>query len=219
MAFDLEEQEKIDRLKAWWEQWGNVVSGLILAILLAILGWYAWNWYQNYQTRNALGYFEIVENNYRTSDDASSRRLQEANQILQDKYKGNIYAGRAALLAARAFAEKQDYVQAEGELQRILDNSKQYPELEGVAKLQLATIYTNQEKFDQALNLLNQELSGYEALFADKRGDVYFAQGDLTNATTQWTQAAEAVGVSGEFVQTMQLKLNVLGGVNEQPQR
>lgn len=215
MAFDLEEQEKIDRLKAWWEQWGNLLSGLILAVLLAILAWYGWNWYQANQTRNALGYFEIVESSYRASDEASLSRLQEANQILQDKYKGNIYAGRGALLAARTYLEKGNYVQAETELQRILANSKNYPELVGAATLQLATVYLNQEKFDQALSLLNQEMKGYEALFADKRGDAYFAQGDLSNATVQWSQAAEASGVSGEFVQTMQFKLSVLGEVND----
>ena len=215
MAFDLEEQEKIDRLKAWWEHWGNLISGLILAVLLAILGWYAWGWYQGNQIRNALGYFEIVENSYQATDDVSSQRLQEANQILQDKYKGSIYAGRGALLAARSYAEKQDYVRAEGELQRILDNAKKYPELVGATTLQLATVYVDQEKFDQAFALLNKEMTGYEALFADKRGDAYFAQGDLNNAKNQWMQAAETSGVSGEFVQTMQFKLNVLGGVND----
>ena len=218
MAFDLEEQEKIDQLKAWWDQWGNLISGIVLAILLAILGWYAWNWYQADQTRNALGYYEIVENSYQMTDEGSLRRLQEANQILQDKYNGNIYAGRGALLAARAYSEQQNYTQAEAELQRVLDNTKSYPELEGAAKLQLATLYTDQEKFDAALALLNQELAGYAALFADKRGDVYFAQGDINNASKQWLQAAQTVGVSSEFIQTMQFNLNVLGGVNDQPQ-
>lgn len=215
MAFDLEEQEKIDRLKAWWEQWGNLLSGLILAVLLAILGWYGWNWYQTNQTRNALAYFEIVESNYRASDEASLYRLQEANQILQDKYKGNIYAGRGSLLAARTYLAKEDYAQAEAELQRVLGSSKSYPELVGAATLQLATVYLNQEKFEQALSLLSQEMKGYEALFADKRGDAYFAQGDLTNATSQWSQAAEVSDVSGEFVQTMQFKLSVLGEAND----
>lgn len=218
MAFDLEEQEKIDRLKAWWERWGNLLSGLILAVLLAILAWYGWNWYQNYQTRNALAYFDIVNSTYKASDDTGIRRLQEANQILQDKYGANIYAGRAALLAARAYATKGDYAQAETELQRVLDAAEKHPELQGVAQLQLATLYTDQEKFEQALSLLNQDISGYEALFADKRGDVYFAQGDLQAAVEQWSQAAQATGVSPEFVQTIQFKLNVLGGVNEQPQ-
>lgn len=218
MAFDLEEQEKIDRLKAWWERWGNLLSGLILAVLLAILAWYGWNWYQNYQTRNALAYFDIVNSTYKASDDTGLRRLQEANQILQDKYGANIYAGRAALLAARAYAAKGDYAQAETELQRVLDAAEKHPELQGVAQLQLATLYTDQEKFEQALSLLNQDISGYEALFADKRGDVYFAQGDLQAAVEQWSQAAQATGVSPEFVQTIQFKLNVLGGVNEQPQ-
>jgi len=215
MAFDLEEQEKIDRLKAWWEQWGNIISGLILAVLLAILGWYGWNWYQANQTRNALGYFEIVENNHRATEDDALYRLQEANQILQDKYQGNIYAGRGALLSARAYLERQDYDQAEAELQRILNNSKRYPELVGAATLQLATVYIDQAKFEPAMALLNQEMTGYEALFADKRGDVYYAQGDVSNATSQWSQAAEASNASGEFVQTMQFKLSLLGEVNE----
>lgn len=215
MAFDLEEQEKIDRLKAWWEQWGNIISGLILAVLLAILGWYGLNWYQANQTRNALGYFKIVENNYRAAEGDALYRLQEANQILQDKYQGNIYAGRGALLSARAYLERQDYAQAEAELQRILNNSKRYPELVGAATLQLATVYIDQAKFEPAMALLNQEMTGYEALFADKRGDVYYAQGDVSNATSQWSQAAEASNASGEFVQTMQFKLSLLGEVNE----
>lgn len=218
MAFDLEEQEKIDSLKAWWDRWGNLISGLILAVLLAILGWYAWNWYQQNQTRNALGYFEIVENSYQTTDDDSMYRLQEANQVLQDKYKGSIYTGRSALLAARAYSQKQDYNQAEKELQHILNNKKSYPELLGVATLQLATVYIDQEKNDQALALLDQEMVGYEALFADKRGDIYFSQNDLKEATSQWQQAAQMTGVSGEFVQAMQFKLNVLGGVNDKVQ-
>jgi|LSQX01.3.fsa_nt_gb predicted negative regulator of RcsB-dependent stress response len=218
MAFDLEEQEKIDRLKAWWDHWGNLISGLVLAVLLAILGWYGWNWYQGNQTRNALGYFAIVESSYQSTDEVSAQRMQEANQILQDKYKGNVYAGRAALLTARAYADKEDYTQAENALQGVLDNSKKHPELVGTAKLQLATLYTNQEKFEQALALLNQGEVGYEPLFADKRGDVYFAQGDLDKATEQWAQAAQASEASSEFIQTMQFKLNVLGGVNEQPQ-
>lgn len=215
MAFDLEEQEKIDRLKAWWEQWGNLISGAILAVMLAILGWYGWNWYQANQTRSALGYFEIVEGSYRAGDEASLQRLQEANQILQDKHNGNIYAGRGALLAARAYLEKGDYAQAESELQRVLNSPKKYPELVGAATVQLATTYVDQEKFEQALSLLNQDMTGYEALFANKRGDVYFAQGDLDNAAAQWAQASEVSGVSGEFIQTMQFKLSVLGGADD----
>ncbi|SPY08366.1 YfgM family protein [Oligella urethralis] len=218
MAFDLEEQEKIDRLKAWWERWGNLLSGLILVILLAILGWYGWNWYQSYQTRNALAYYDIVNSTYKATDETSLRRLQEANQILQDKYSANVYAGRAALLAARAYADKGDDAQAVAELQRVLDAANKHPELQGAAKLQLATLYTNQEKYDSAFSLLTQDVSGYEALFADKRGDIYFAQGELKSALEQWSQAIQTAGVSAEFIQTVQFKLNVLGGVNEQPQ-
>lgn len=215
MAFDLEEQEKIDRLKAWWEQWGNLLSGLILAILLAILGWYAWNWYQGYQTRGALSYYEVVEANYRSSEPSSKQRLVEANKVLQDSYKGNLYAGRGALLAARSFSQDGDFAAAEVELQRVLDNPKKYPELVGAATLQLATVYIDQAKYDAASALLAQDVAGYEALYADKRGDIYFSQGEVEKAAAEWSKAAAAQGLSPEFVQTMQFKLNVLGGFND----
>ena len=51
MAFDLEEQEKIDELKAWWNRFGGLVSGVATVIMLAILGYYGWNWYQGYQSQ------------------------------------------------------------------------------------------------------------------------------------------------------------------------
>ncbi|MFV0371521.1 MAG: tetratricopeptide repeat protein, partial [Azonexus sp.] len=47
--YDLEEQEQIDTLKTWWKMYGNLVTSLITAAALAVLGWQAWNWYQNKQ--------------------------------------------------------------------------------------------------------------------------------------------------------------------------
>ena len=29
MAYDLEEQESIDQLKAWWEKWGTPVTAVV----------------------------------------------------------------------------------------------------------------------------------------------------------------------------------------------
>ena len=45
MAYDLEEQESLDQLKAWWEKWGNVVLGTITVGCLAFAGVNGWNWY------------------------------------------------------------------------------------------------------------------------------------------------------------------------------
>jgi predicted negative regulator of RcsB-dependent stress response len=44
--YDLEEQEQIDTLKTWWKMYGNLVTGLALAVALGVVGWQGWNWYQ-----------------------------------------------------------------------------------------------------------------------------------------------------------------------------
>ena len=42
MAYDLEEQEQIATIKSWWQQYGNLVTTAVLALvvgLAAIQGW------------------------------------------------------------------------------------------------------------------------------------------------------------------------------------
>lgn len=34
MAFDLQEQEQIDELKAFWRKWGTLITGVLVAAAL-----------------------------------------------------------------------------------------------------------------------------------------------------------------------------------------
>ncbi len=36
MAYDLEEQEQLATIKAWWARWGNLVLTAVTVVLLAI---------------------------------------------------------------------------------------------------------------------------------------------------------------------------------------
>ena len=49
---DLEEQEKLEELKAWWRQYGNLILMAIIAASLAVAGWGGWRWYQRNANRN-----------------------------------------------------------------------------------------------------------------------------------------------------------------------
>ena len=42
-VYDLEEQEQISELKAWWAQYGNFIVTLAVVAALASVGWQAWN--------------------------------------------------------------------------------------------------------------------------------------------------------------------------------
>ena len=45
MPLDLEEQEQVAELKAWWRQHGNLIVSALLAAALAFAGWQGWRWY------------------------------------------------------------------------------------------------------------------------------------------------------------------------------
>ena len=36
---DLEEQEQLDQLKNFWQQYGNLISGVLIVVLAAVAGW------------------------------------------------------------------------------------------------------------------------------------------------------------------------------------
>ena len=62
MAFDLQEQEQIDELKAFWRKWGTLITG-VLVNSCAGHGWGAqgWRWYQHRQAESAAALYGQME--------------------------------------------------------------------------------------------------------------------------------------------------------------
>ena len=52
-VYDLEEQEQLDDLKAWWKRWGNLVSGIVIAVCVGIVGVQGWRWWKHNQAEQA----------------------------------------------------------------------------------------------------------------------------------------------------------------------
>ena len=61
MAYDLEEQEKLDAIKAWWARYGTLVLSLVAAVAVAWGGWWGSKAYQSHKANQAMGYFEALE--------------------------------------------------------------------------------------------------------------------------------------------------------------
>jgi hypothetical protein len=61
MAYDLEEQEKLDALRAWWDRYGTLCAIVIFVFVAAVVGWRGWQWYESHQSNQAMGYFEALE--------------------------------------------------------------------------------------------------------------------------------------------------------------
>ena len=97
-VYDLEEQEKLDDLKAWWQQWGNLVTGVVVAVALGILAVQGWRWWQGEQAEQASVLYTAV--------DAAAK----ANDVAEGEGGGRAARGeirRHRLRAARGAARRE----------------------------------------------------------------------------------------------------------------
>ena len=60
-AYDLEEQEQLANIKAWWNQYGNMVSTAVTVLAVAVAAWQGWNWYQRNQSAQAAAIYSAVQ--------------------------------------------------------------------------------------------------------------------------------------------------------------
>lgn len=207
-ALDLQEQEQIEGIKAWWKDNGNYVVGALLIAVLALGGWRGWQYYQNKQaTEAATLYAEFV----RQLESGDAKRVNDAAAAVMDKYASTAYAARAALLAAQINESSKDIARAKTQLQWTLDHAGEAT-LKDVARLRLAAILLDEKKYDEAMQLLNAaHPDSFNGLYADLKGDVLSAQGKTDEARTAYKLAFEKTDAKSMYRNLIQMKLDALG--------
>lgn len=208
MSYDLEEQEQIDALKAWWAKYGNLLLSALTVVLLIVAAWQGWNWYQRNQAGQAAGYFEALQ---AAAAEGNLSQVADASGTLRAKFPKTDYAPRAALVAAQAYVMGGDAERARAELAWLADEHKD-DALAPIARLRLAGVLMDLQQYDAALGYLATAPAGYESLYADRRGDVLHAQGQTEQARAAWQQALDAFEAGNPLRSVVQLKLNALGG-------
>ncbi len=211
MAYDLEEQEKLDAIKAWWARYGTLLLTLATVVLLAWGGWLGWKAYESHKVSQAMGYFEALEDAARLGGVDSSQRIKNAALALRERYPNTGYASRGALVAAQALQAQKDDKGAREQLEWLADQNKN-PSMQAVARLRLAGMMLDQKQYDAALAQLNNPPAAFAALYADRRGDVLAAQGKREEARAAWQSAIDGLGVANPLTQAVQLKLDALTG-------
>ena len=209
MAYDLDEQEQLGQLRAWWAKYGTVVLTALIVATAAIGGWRGLQWYEASQSTQARGYFEALEEAGRQQGDESVARINAAMQTLRSEFGATDYAARGALVAASALASRNDLQAARAQLEWLAQTKN--ATLLPIAKLRLAGILLEQKDFDTALAQLNEPPAPFVGLYADRRGDILSAQGKDAAAREAWTQAIEALGATNPLTPVVKLKLDALG--------
>lgn len=209
MAYDLEEQEQIASLKAWWNQYGNLVTWAVTAVLVAFAGWSAWKYYQRDQSgKGEMLYEEIVK----AADAKDSAKLARAAEDIKDKFSGTPYAQMGALTAAKAAFEANDAKAAKSHLQWVVDHGRT-EEFRAIARIRLAGLLLDEKTYDEGLKVLTWDFpEQFAALVADRKGDLLVAQNKTDEARKAYQTALEKTEVKNPARQLIQLKLDALGG-------
>jgi len=208
MAYDLQEQEQLSTLKAWWAENGRLVMVLVVGSLLTVAGIRGWNYYRTSQASAAVVLFEQMQGAERAND--HKKVIAIAGQIL-DGYGSTAYAAPAALSAAKSAFDTGDMALAKTRLQWVLDKAGD-EESRDVARLRLARVLFDEKKPDEALKLLEvKPVDSFAGLYAGLKGDVLSAQGKRQEARSAYQLALEKSDPASPLRQIIQLKIDALG--------
>jgi predicted negative regulator of RcsB-dependent stress response len=208
MAYDLEEQEQLATLKAWWEKYGNLTTWVIIIALLAYCGWAGWNYYQRNQTTQASALYEELQKAVEAKDNA---KVLRAAGDMESKFSSTAYAPMAALVAAKSAFEANDVKSAKAQLQWAVDHGGE--EFKAIAKIRLAGVLLDEKAYDQALKTLDGSVpAAFNGAVADRKGDILVAQNKLAEARTAYQAALAATDKKNPGRQLIQLKLEAIGG-------
>ena len=206
-AYDLDEQEKLGDLKAWWARFGNYVTAGVTVVALLIAANQGWKYYTGKQATEAASlYFALSD--AATKNEAA--KAKDAVAQLVEKFPSTGYASRGALLAAKVAFDAGDLPGAKTQLDWVVANSKEL-EITSIARLRLAAVLLDQKQYDAAIAALDAKHSGsFDGLFLDMKGDVFNLQGKPADAKTAYEAALVKLDPKGSTKQYTQVKLDAV---------
>lgn len=210
MPYDHEEQEQLAELKAWWNDNGTYVLGLVAAVALALAAWLGWRIWRDDQAQQAGTLYESLS---RAAQAGDAKALREAGGALAETFPRTLYASMGALVTARFHFERGDAKNAKAQLQWVLERSSS-EEMRDVARLRLASVLLDEKSHDEALQLLEaKHAEAFAAQYAALKGDVLAARSQAAEAKTAYRLALEKADRTNEtFRASVQMRLDALGG-------
>ncbi|MDM0073882.1 tetratricopeptide repeat protein [Variovorax sp. J2P1-59] len=205
---DLEEQEQLDQLKHFWNTYGTLITWVVLLAAGAFVAWNGWQYFQRTKAVQASALYDEVERSAQAGDTA---RIERALADMKDKFAGTAYAQQAGLLAAKTLYEKGNTDGSRAALTWVAEHAVD-PGYQAVARLRLAAELLEAKSYDEALKQLAADVpKEFEALVADRKGDIYLAQGKRDEAKAEYQKAWAAFEPRTDYRRLVEIKLNAVG--------
>lgn len=188
---DLEEQEQLAKIKGFWEQYGRLVLLAVTVFLLIVGGWSVWQMMQNKQAQGVAGIYDQFDLAMQAGDVPKAKLALDE---IQKQYASADTTPVASLIGADFMVKMEDTAAAKEILSWVVTQSKE-PGYKALAVIRLADLSTNDKEYERALSVLAttklpEEFTG---LVEDRRGNVYYAQGQMEEAKAAYSQAYKAL--------------------------
>lgn len=206
-VYDAHEQGEI--VKKWLSENG---SAIVMGLVIAFGGLFGFKQWQSWQVNNrqqASAEFEVL------GELLSAGQLDAAManfQSLQDDYPKSPYTSMAALQFARARIEVNQADLAIGLYEFVMENG--YPKaMTVVARERLARVLLDQGDAEQALTVLQgvEDITGFEARYAEVRGDIHYDQGRMEEARVAYLEALNQLEAGAGDRNMLVMKLESMG--------
>lgn len=209
MAYDLEEQEQLASIKAFWSKYGNLLTWALIVALAVYAAWSGWKTYQSRQAQQASQLYEEQQKAVQAND--GTKVLRAATDI-QEKFGSTAYAQMSGLVAAKQAFQANDVDGAKKQLQWVIDHGRD-AEYRAIAAIRLAGILLDAKAYDDALKLLSGDFPAqFVGAVADRKADILVAQNKLDEARKAYQTALDKTDERNPARQLIQLKLDAIGG-------
>lgn len=216
-TYDLEEQEQLEELKTWWKMNGTLITAVVVALAIAVVGWQGWNWWQRSQAAQAAQLYGSLQQALMQQD---VKRMRLIAGELIDKYSGTAYAGMGAMLSAKALLDTGDLKSAQAQFGWTAEHAQDQG-LRDLARLRQAIALAEDKSYDEALKLLAvPPAPSFMPRYLEVRGDILAVQGKAGEARTAYDEAIKShEGArkaenlpSGPYFEILQAKRDATGG-------
>ena len=206
-TLDLQEQEQLDDVKAFWKRYGNLITWFVTVALLAFASWNAWGWYQRDQAAKAGAMFEELDKAAAAGD---AERAGRVFSDMKERFPGTTLAQQAGLRVATLQYDKGQADAAQASLAWVADKASE-DGYRSIARLRLAGLQLDAKQYDAALKTLDAVTAKeFAALAADRRGDVLLAQGKKDEARNAYQAAFKAMDAKIDYRRLVEAKLTAL---------
>ena len=183
MREDLEQQEQMQHLKAFWKANGKwITSSLILVFLIvgSINGWKLWN---NYNKEKASKILTNLEKNIEAQNTDIALRLYQ--EISKD-YPNTLQAGLAGLLIAKSLISDGQRDEAASILDELTKNSQ----VKWLAIIRLSNVLLDLNRPGEVIEIIPEIIPDHwVGIVVDRRGDAFATLGDFESAKKDWLRA------------------------------